>query len=489
MVDKKYLAFDFGAESGRAILGILSDGKLNLEEKHRFANPMGQMRKRLQWDLLGQWEQIKQGLRKTRGVSLDGIGVDTWGVDFGLLDESGEVIGNPTMYRDSCTQGMIEDVNSVVGTGTVYQTTGIQTMFFNTLYQLRALVKTRSPRLKTASRLLFMPDLFNYLLTGVAKGEFSIVSTSQMYDPVRKTWAEDLLRKLDIPTHILPVIIPTGTVLGPLLQEVAQECEISSAPVIATAGHDTASAVVSVPASTSNWCYISSGTWSLMGVELDRPIINDKSLKYNYTNEGGFGGTIRFLKNIMGMWLIQECRRHFIKEGQEYDYAELTRLASEAEPFAVLVDPDFPPFATPGDMPRKIDQFCERTGQTKPESVGAYVRCCVDSLALKYRQTLQGLQDILNRSIDTIHIVGGGTQNELLNQLTADVCQRVVVTGPVEATAVGNILVQAIATGAIADTVQARQVVRDSFPLKHYKPSRSDTEIESVYERFLSYQK
>lgn len=486
MAEHKYLAFDFGAESGRAILGTLTNGKLTLEEKHRFANPMGQMRGRLQWDLLGQWEQIKQGLKNVKGTKLDGIGVDTWGVDFGLLDASGDILSNPTMYRDSCTDGMIDDVNAIAGES-VYQTTGIQTMFFNTLYQMRALVKNKSPRLAAASKMLFMPDLFNYLLTGVAKGEFSIVSTSQMYDPTKRAWASELLKKLDIPQHILPEIIPTGTILGPLLESVAKECEVSPAPVIATAGHDTASAVVSVPASGGSWCYISSGTWSLMGVELDKPIINDKSVSYNYTNEGGFGGSIRFLKNIMGMWLIQECRRHFIKEGHEHSYAELAMMAAKSKPFDILVDPNFAPFASPGDMPRKIDQFCEQTGQQKPASIGAYIRTCVDSLALKYRQTLEGLEDILGRSIDTIHIVGGGTQNELLNRLTADACKKPVITGPIEATAVGNILVQAIATGAIKDIAQARQVVRDSFPVHRYDPIAGD--VDAVYQRFVSYQK
>ncbi len=487
MAERKYLAFDFGAESGRAILGTLADGKLTLEEKHRFANPMGQIRGQLQWDLLGQWEQVKQGLRNTRGTKLDGIGVDTWGVDFGLLDSTGDVIGNPTMYRDSCTDGMIDDVNAIVGAKQVFETTGIQVMFFNTLYQMRALVKKSPHKLAAATKLLFMPDLFNYLLTGVAKGEFSIVSTSQMYDPRKRAWATEMLEKIGIPTRILPDIIPTGTVLGPLLDSVAKECEVSPATVIATAGHDTASAVASVPASGGSWCYISSGTWSLMGVELAEPIINDKSVAYNYTNEGGIGGSIRFLKNIMGMWLIQECRRHFQKEGHEHSYAELAQMAKDSKPFDILVDPDFAPFATPGDMPGKIDQYCEKTGQAKPATRGAYIRACVDSLALKYRHTLEGLEAILGKSIDTIHIVGGGTQNELLNQLTADICKKSVVAGPIEATAIGNILVQAIATGAIKDIAEARQVVRASFPVKRYDPS--DSAADAHYERFLALQK
>lgn len=486
MSDRKYLAFDFGAESGRAILGTLRDGVLTLQEKHRFANPMGKMQDRLQWDLLGQWEQIKQGLRSVQGQTLDGIGVDTWGVDFGLLDSSGNILSNPTMYRDPCTQGMIEEVASIVG-DQLYPTTGIQTMVFNTLYQLRSLVKRQSPILSMAHKMLFMPDLFNYLLTGVAKGEFSIVSTSQMYDPNKRNWATSVLEKLDIPTHLLPEIIPTGTVLGSLLHSVAVECGIASAPVIATAGHDTASAVVSVPAATESWCYISSGTWSLMGVERDKPLINPQTQAYNYTNEGGFGGSIRFLKNIMGMWLIQECRRDFIKQGREQSYAELAKQAEECPAYHTLIDPDDAPFASPGDMPAKIDAFCARTGQAKPTSDGAYVRACVDSLALKYRQTLEGLEKLVGKTIDTIHIVGGGTQNKLLNQLTADVCKKPVVTGPIEATAIGNILVQAIATGAIKDLAQARQIVRNSFPVDRYQPR--DVQVDPIYQRFLALQK
>lgn len=486
MAERRYLAFDFGAESGRAILGRLDGGKLTLEEKHRFANPMGSMGGRLQWDLLAQWEQIKQGLRAVNGAKLDGIGVDTWGVDFGLLDARGEVLGNPTMYRDACTAGMMEDVFSVVPRQEVFKRTGIQFMQLNTLYQLRALVKQKSSRLASAHKLLFMPDLFNYLLTGIAKAEFSIATTSQMYDPRQRAWANDMLEKLGIPTRILPQIIPTGTVVGELLESVARECGLEPVPVIAPGCHDTASAVVSVPASEGNWCYISSGTWSLMGVELPEPLINEQTLALNYTNEGGFGGSIRFLKNIMGLWLVQECRRHFVREGYDHSYAELTQMAGRAQPFEVLIDPNDGPFGSPGEMPTKIDDFCRRTGQMPPGTRGAYVRACLDSLALKYRQTLEGLQTVLGKSIDVIHIVGGGTQNELLNQLTADACGKPVVAGPIEATAIGNILVQAIATGALPSLDAARRVVRDSFPLKRYEP-RTGPEIERAYQRYLSY--
>lgn len=485
MADGKFLAFDFGAESGRAMLGTLAGGKLTLEEKHRFPNPTGRINGQLQWNLLGQWEQIKTGLKNCAGIKLDGIGVDTWGVDFGLLGTGNQILGNPVMYRDPRTHGMLAEANKVVSKKEIFDATGIQFMELNTLYQVLSLVKAKSPQLNVAEKMLLVPDLFNFLLSGVAKAEFSIASTTQMFDPQRKTWAVELLTKLGIPTNLLPEIIPSGTVLGPLLKDVADECGVDVAPVIATAGHDTASAVAAVPATGGNWCYISSGTWSLMGVELPAPLINEKTLKYNYTNEGGAQGTIRFLKNIMGLWLVQECRRQFTKDGYDHSYSELTGMAGRAKPFAAIIDPDDAPFGQPGMMPQKIAAFCKKTGQQEPGTRGATVRACIDSLALKYRQTLEGLEDILGKRIDTIHIVGGGAQNELLNQLTADVCGRPVVAGPVEATASGNILVQAIATGAIKDLSAAREVVRKSFAVKRFEPQGTAT-TEAAYERYKS---
>ncbi|MGC4033186.1 MAG: FGGY-family carbohydrate kinase [Tepidisphaeraceae bacterium] len=486
MAERKFLAFDFGAESGRAILGTLADGKLTLEEKHRFPNPNGKLGGHLQWNLLGQWEQIKTGLKNTKGIKLDGIGVDTWGVDFGLLGNGGEILGNPVMYRDTRTSGMFAEAFKRVPKDDIFKNTGIQFMEINTVYQLLAMVNANSPALKAADKLLFVPDLFNYLLSGVAKAEFSIASTSQMVDPAKKVWATDMLTKLGIPTNILPEIVQPGTVLGNLLKDVADECGVGVAPVIATAGHDTASAVAAVPAEGENWCYISSGTWSLMGVELRAPLINEKTLAYNYTNEGGAAGTIRFLKNIMGMWLVQECRRQFTRDGYDHSYSELTQMAGRAKAFAAIINPNDPEFLYPGAMPQKIADFCKKTGQQVPGTRGATVRACLDSLAMKYRQTLEGLEDILGKRIDVIHIVGGGTQNELMNQLTADVCNRPVVAGPIEATASGNILVQAIAVGAVKDLAAARKIIRDSFPVKRYEPNASDA-TEAAYERYKSY--
>lgn len=487
MPSKQFLAFDLGAESGRALLGTLSNGKLSLEEKHRFANPNGKINGHLHWNLLQQWEELKIGLRKTGSeLPLNGIGIDTWGVDFGLVSADGEVLGNPFMYRDARTDGMMERVFSVVPRGEVFESTGIQFMQLNSLYQLFALKQSGSPLLKCAQTLLFMPDLFNYLFTGVRKSEFSIATTSQMYDPRRRAWATGMLERLGLPTGILPEIIPSGTVLGALQEDIATECGVTPGiPVIAPACHDTGSAVAAVPATGNDWCYISSGTWSLMGVELDQPLINDKALRYNYTNEGGVGGTIRFLKNIMGLWLVQECRRHFAREGTELTYAELTKMAADAPPLQSIVNPDHGPFGAPGDMPLKIARYCRETNQREPASPGEFVRVCLDSLALAYRRTLAGLEDLLGRRIEVIHIVGGGTQNELLTQMTADACNRPVIAGPVEATAIGNILVQAMATGDVGSLADAREIVRASFDVKRYEP-RDTRRWDAAYQRFAT---
>jgi rhamnulokinase len=487
MAGRTFLAFDLGAESGRAVLGMLDGGgRLSLQEKHRFANPTGRMNGHMHWNLLAQWEELKTGLKNVAGgVPLSGIGVDTWGVDYGLIGRVGNVLGNPYHYRDPRTDGVMERTFKRVAKEQIFESTGIQFMQLNTLFQLVAMREANSQALEVAETLLFMPDLFNFLFTGVRKSEFSIATTSQMYDPRQRDWARPMLEQLGIPTRILPEVVPSGTVIGPLMQDVADECGVGQIPVIAPACHDTGSAVAAVPVegTSSDWCYISSGTWSLMGVELSEPVINEKSLKYNYTNEGGVGGTIRFLKNIMGLWLVQECRRHFKKEGYEHTYAELTQMAGRCRGLSALIDPDYSAFLTPGDMPAKIDRFCEQTRQPRPTNRGEYVRTCLDSLALTYRKTIEGLEDVLGRRINTIHIVGGGTQNELLNQITADACNRAVVAGPVEATAIGNILVQAMATGDVKSLADARAIVRASFDVKRYEP-RDTKRWDEAYTRF-----
>jgi rhamnulokinase len=491
MAGTNFVAFDLGAESGRAILATLHKGKLTLAEKHRFPNPTGRMNGHLHWNLLQQWEELKKGLKASaasnggKTVTISGIGVDTWGVDFGLLDKKGEILGYPYMYRDSRTDGMMERAFKKVSREKIFNATGIQFMQFNSLFQLLAMQRDNPGLLESADKLLFMPDLFNYLFTGVKKSEFSIATTSQMYDPRKKTWATGMLKGLGLPTKLLPQVVPSGTVLGTLKRDVADECGVGQIPVIAPACHDTGSAVAAVPVEGTgdDWCYISSGTWSLMGVELDAPIINEKTLKLNYTNEGGVGGTIRFLKNIMGLWLVQECRRQFIADGFEHSYAELTKMASERPGFESLIDPDHAPFLSPGQMPGKIEAFCKKTRQRVPKDRGAFVRACLDSLALTYRRTLEGMEDVLGRRINTIHIVGGGTQNELLSQMTADACGRTVIAGPIEATAIGNVLVQAMAIGAVKSLAEARKIVRNSFPVKRYEP-RETGKWDAAYDRY-----
>ncbi|HZL35196.1 MAG TPA: rhamnulokinase family protein [Tepidisphaeraceae bacterium] len=475
MPDRNFLAFDLGAESGRAVLGKLASGRLTLEEKHRFPNPNGRINGHLHWNLLGQWEELKTGLRNTvasGAANLHGIGVDTWGVDFGLIAKTGEILGNPYHYRDTRTQGTMERTFQKLSREKIFDATGLQFMEINSLFQLVAMREAGSPLLDCAATLLFVPDLFNYLFTGIRKSEFSIASTSQMYDPRKKDWAREMLGQLDLPARLLPEVVPSGTILGPLREDVAAECGAGNIPVIAPATHDTASAVAAVPAEAGarDWCFISSGTWSLMGVELPGPIVNGKALKYNYTNEGGVGGTTRFLKNIAGMWPVQECRRFWKREGHDHTYAELTAMAARARPLASLLNLDARAFLMPGEMPTKIESFCRETHQIIPNARGEYVRACLDSLALTYRATLDGLEDVLGRKIGVIHIVGGGCQNELLNQMTADACKRPVVAGPIEATAIGNILVQAMATGDVKSLDEARRIVRESFDVKRYEP-------------------
>lgn len=488
MPTKTYLAFDLGAESGRAVVGQLEAGRLTLTELHRFANTPVRMAGHLHWNLLGLWENLKVGLRNAAsaagaGQTLHGLGVDTWGVDFGLIDRSGDLLGLPVCYRDSRTDGVMEQAFNRVAREDIFQATGIQLMPFNTLFQLIAMRQSGSPMLDVAERLLMMPDLLHYLFCGQAKTEFTNATTTQMYDPRKKDWAWDLLRAFDLPVHILAPVVPAGTVLGSLSREVATECGIADIPVITPASHDTGSAVASVPGEGDDWCYISSGTWSLMGVEIPDPVVTEKSLRYNYTNEGGVNGSTRFLKNIMGLWLVQECRRYWIKDGSEHSYSELTQMADQARPFVALIDPDHAPFLAPGDMVIKIAQFCAKTGQAAPVSKGELVRSCLESLALAYRWTLEGLEDILGRPIRTIHVVGGGCQNELLNQMTADACNRPVVAGPVEATAIGNILCQAMATGEVKSLAQARSIVRSSFAVKRYEP-RSRAQWDEAYGQY-----
>lgn len=487
-----YLALDLGAESGRAILGSLSAGKLALEELHRFSNQPVRLPDGLYWDSFRLFHEIREGLRiagRNRGLKLSGIGVDTWGVDFGLLDAHGELIANPRHYRDARNNGMMERTFQTVPRAEVFRHTGLQFMQFNSLFQLNAIKHAGSPALAAARRLLFTPDLLSYWLSGVQKNELTITSTSQFWNPAEARWATELFDALDLPKGLLGDVVLPGTKLGGLLEEIRETSGLGDTPVFATAGHDTASAVAAVPAAGpfsggAPWCYISSGTWSLMGVELDAPVINARTLELNYTNEVGVDGKIRFLKNIAGLWLVQECRRAWALAGTEYNYNELTVMASGAEPFAAVIDPDA--FLEPGSMPERIASFCARTGQSAPRNPGSFVRTCLESLAFRYRQVLESLEEATGRRIETIHIVGGGSKNALLNRFVAEATGRTVVAGPAEATAIGNLLVQAMGAGEIEGLEGLRTVVRNSFELERFEAKDATPEWDRAYEEYLS---
>src|SRR5262245_25657036 len=424
---KRLLAFDLGAESGRGVLGLFDGQRLELQVVHRFPNGPVRTLDTLHWDVLRLHGEMLAGLRKCAAEygPIDGLGVDTWGLDVSLLGRRHTPLGNPRHYRDPHTENILDEAFARVPRQEVFRQTGLQFMRFNTLFQLLALQRDRSPLLDAAESLLMIPDLFHFFFTGVKVNEFTDVSTSQMYDPTVRSWAYELVGAFGLPTKMLGTIVPPGTVLGPLRPSVAAETGCNPAPVIASATHDTGSAVAAVPAQGTSWAYISSGTWSLMGAELPAPLINEKVMRYNFTNEGGVGGTIRFLKNIMGLWLVQECRRAWEHAGRSYTYDGLMRLAEAAPPFASLIDPDQASFILPANMPAAIADFCRRTGQPAPEEPGAVVRCALESLALRYRWVLERLEELLGRTIRTIHIVGGGSQNGLLCQLAADACDRV----------------------------------------------------------------
>ncbi len=473
------LAIDLGAESGRAILGSFDGHRIALSDVHRFPNLPAPLPDGLHWDVLNLWSQIRQSLAQavqTTGGQLAGMGLDTWGVDFGLLDKHGALLGNPYHYRDARTDGIMEATFKRVPKAEIFAQTGIQFMQLNTLYQLMAMALHNSPQLNAAETFLTIPDLFNYWLTGRKVCEFTNATTTQCFDTRRKAWARPLLQRLGIPERIFPEIVQPGTVLGELLVPLAEEARIARLPIIAPACHDTGSAVAAVPASSDDFVWISSGTWSIMGVEVREPVIDEHSLACEMTNEGGVNGTFRFSKNIMGLWPVQESRRTWARQdGVPTSWDEIVRLAAEAEPLRSVVNPDDGDFLKPGDMPARVREACQRTGQPIPETRGQIARCLLEGLALKYRWVMERLERLLGSDqqphhLDTIHIVGGGTQNRLLSQFAADATQRRVVTGPVEATATGNLLVQALALGEIASLDEARQVVRDSFEVSEFEP-------------------
>jgi rhamnulokinase len=482
---KKLLAFDLGAESGRGILGKFDGDKLALEVVHRFANNPVRVLDAIHWDVLNLYHEMLNALRLCASAGgVDSIGVDTWGVDFGLLGRDGMLLGNPRHYRDPHTEGIMEATFARVPREEIFRKTGLQFMRFNTLFQLLALQRDRSPLLDQAETMLLMADLFHYFFTGIKVVEYTNASTTQMLDPQTRGWCPELVERLGLPSRILGTIVQPGTMLGPLRSAIAAETGLTSMPVIAPATHDTGAAVAAVPASARTWAYISSGTWSLMGIETPTPILTDRALAYNFTNEGGVAGTTRVLKNIMGLWLVQECRRTWERAGQSYTYDALARLAEQATPFGSIVNPDDDSFILPASMPDALAAYCRKTGQPAPADAGATVRCALESLALRYRWVLERLEELAGSPIEVIHVVGGGSQNALLCQLTADACNRQVLAGPVEATAIGNLMIQALGLGLVSSLSQAREVVRQSFEVVQYNPQSTGV-WEEPYQRFL----
>ena len=487
MQKNHFLAFDLGASSGRAILGTLENGKLQLTEIHRFENQMQYINGHFFWNIFSLFNELKTGLKKCIqdfGIQPESIGVDTWGVDFVHLNKEGMIISLPFAYRDSRTDTSMDDLFCIIPKDEVYLQTGIQFMQFNSLFQLFSMVKDQSSLLEITDKILFMPDALNYLFSGEAVTEFSIASTSQMIVPGKNEWQKTLIEKAGIPTSILTDIVNPGTIIGKIKPDVAKEAGSETVPVIAVAGHDTASAIASVPANGKNYAYISSGTWSLMGIESEVPLVSEKTLAMNYTNEGGVEGTTRFLKNIMGMWLIQECRRAW-KDEKNYSWDEMVQLAKSSEPFKFLINPDDSGFLNPGDMPKAVADYCRKTGQQTPSTHAEIIRCIYDSLALKYRFTLEQILTVSEIPVEKIHIIGGGANNRFLNQLTADATKLKVIAGPTEATATGNILVQAKAMGVLKSLDEMREVVRSSFEVEEFSPN-PDLDWDMAYQKFRS---
>lgn len=482
---KRVLAFDFGASSGRAIIGCFDGDKITLEEVHRFSNDPVSVGGTVYWDVLRLFYEIKQGIIKAKiAGGFDSIGIDTWGVDFGLIDSEGKLMENPVHYRDARTVGLVDEAFNTMPKEKLYGITGIQFMELNTLFQLISLKKYRPWMLERANKMLFMPDLFGYMLTGKMCAEYSIASTSQLIDLDNRTWSKEILDAFGIKESIFAPLVQPGTVLGELSKEICEECGVDPVPVISVCGHDTQSAITSVPCEDGDFAFLSSGTWSLFGTELDKPIVNETSMNINITNEGGFDGSTGFLKNIIGLWLIQESRRQWKREGKEYSYADLEKLALAAEPFKCFIDPDAPEFVPHGNIPERVREFCRKTGQYVPETVGEIMRCIYESLAMKYRLTFEKLRECTERDYPVIHVIGGGTKDGLLCQMTANSCDRTVKAGPIEATVMGNVAVQLMSDGSVKNIGQARKIVADSSELKTFEPKDTD-KWAGAYEDFL----
>ena len=479
MAEQVYLGVDLGAESGRVIAGLWDGKKMKLEEMHRFPNGGVAVADSLRWNTLGLWTEIQTGLTaaaKKFGKSVVSVGVDTWGVDFALLSKSGELLGLPFHYRDARTRGTLPKLFSRVPREEIFAATGLQFMEINTLAQLLALQKSSPELLAVAETLLMTPDFLNFLLSGSRVSEFTIATTSQCVNPKKRAWATDLLQKLGLPTKIFPDIVPPGTRIGQLRPALGERTGLGPIAVVAPAAHDTGSAVAGVPTKNTgkaNWAYLSSGTWSLLGVELPDALLSPRVLELNITNEGGVDGTYRLLKNIMGLWLVQQCRRAFAEKGREFSYDQLAQMASDAPAFRSLVNPNDDRFLNPPDMPKAIQDFCRETGQPVPEREGQFARCVFESLALTYAEVLDGLEGLTGTKIEVVHVVGGGSRNKVLNPFTASACGRPVVTGPVEATVFGNLLVQARSHGEISTLSDIRAAVRESSEVIQYDPENT----------------
>ena len=473
---RNYLAVDLGAESGRTIVGSLQGRHLSLAETHRFPNGPVRLPDGLHWDVLRLWSEIKTGIGISAtklNKSLASIGLDTWGVDFALLDAQGALLSNPFHYRDERTDGMLEEAFQRMPRAEIFANTGIQFMQLNTLYQLLAMSLQQSPLLEVAQRFVTIPDLLNYWLSDEITNEFTNATTTQCFDPRKRDWATPVLDAMNIPAHLFGPITQSGTALGPLLPSIAEETGAGAVQIVVPACHDTGSAVVAIPAQNQDFAWISSGTWSIMGAEVREPFVSEKALEYNVTNEGGVFGTWRLSKNIMGLWLVQECKRTWAHHGENLSYDKITRLASEAKPFIAVINPDDSQFFHPGDMPERLRNYCVNTNQAVPQTRGEIVRVALEGIALKYRWVLERLEELTGKRFDPIHIIGGGTKNRLLNQFTADATCRTVIAGPVEATAIGNVLMQAIGLQHLSSLAEAREAVRTSFAPEIYEPKQT----------------
>ena len=477
-------AVDLGAQSGRVALGRFDGERLDVSEVHRFANEPVRARGTLYWDVLGLYREALEGLRgAARQATIDSVAVDSWGVDFGLLDRTGRLLRSPVHYRDARRAAAAEGVFSRVPRRELYERTGIQLMPINTVFELAGMADENDPALEAAETLLLVPDLLHYWLCGSRATEFTNATTTQCFDPRAGDWAVDLLERLDVPGRLLPEIVQPGTALGSVSAEVSEETGLGAATVVAVATHDTGSAVAAVPIGTPGACFLSVGTWSLVGVEVSQPLINDETFDANLTNEGGVGGTFRLLRNVTGMWLLHECRRTWALEGREYSFEELVALAESVPPLRSFIDPNDPVFAQPGDMPARVREVCVRTGQQEPGDVGAIVRCVLESIALKHAEVVALLGEVTGLAPTELHVVGGGARNQLLCEWTAGASGLTVLAGPEEATVVGNLLVQAMALGEISSLSEAREVVRTSFEPSVHEPRDSEA-WQEARERF-----